>query len=56
VGTTTLAIDRQGPDRLRLDGKMDGKPVTIELQRQPLDDFTLRSRGFHWVQETPYFG
>jgi hypothetical protein len=53
VGTFTL--DRDGED-LRLDGRLDGRPVTIELQRQPLDDFALRSRGFNWVQQTPFFG
>lgn len=53
VGTFTL--DRDG-DGLRLDGRLDGSPVTIELQRQPLADFALRSRGFNWVQQTPFFG
>ena len=56
LGSATLTLDRPASDRLRLDGRMDGKPVTIELQRQSLDDFTLRSRGFHWVQQNPFFG
>jgi hypothetical protein len=50
-----FTVHRDGED-LRLDGRLDGKPVTIELQRQTLDDFTLRSRGFNWVQHTPFFG
>jgi hypothetical protein len=54
--TATFTVERQAPDRLRLDGRLDGRPVTITMQRQSLDDFTLRSRGFHWVQEVPYFG
>jgi hypothetical protein len=52
----TFTVDRRTPDLLRLDGRLDGRPVTITLQRQSLDDFTLRNRGFHWVQESPYFG
>jgi hypothetical protein len=55
LGTATLTVDRQAPDRLRLDGQLDGRPVTIALQRQSLDDFKLRSRGFHWVQQVPAF-
>jgi hypothetical protein len=51
----TFTVDRQG-DALRLDGRLKGRPLTITLERQSLDDFTLRSRGFHWVQEEPYFG
>lgn len=52
----TMTVDRQSPDTLRLEGTLDGTPVTIALKRQPLDDFTLRSRGFNWVQDQPYFG
>lgn len=54
--SATLTVDRQGQDSLRLDGTLNGDPVTITLQRQPLDEFPLRSRGFNWVQEEPYFG
>jgi hypothetical protein len=62
AGTLTLpsdggsfTVDRTG-DRLRLTGRWRGRPVTITLERQPLDGFTLRNRGFHWVQEAPFFG
>ena len=51
----TLTVDRPAPDRLRLDGHLDGRPVTIALQRKSLDDFLLLNRGFHWVQEQPFF-
>ena len=50
-----FVVDRTG-DHLRLDGRLKDSRVTITLERQPLDDFTLRNRGFHWVQEAPYFG
>jgi hypothetical protein len=62
AGTLTLptdggsfTVDRTG-DRLRLTGRWRGRPVTITLERQPLDGFTLRNRGFRWVQEAPFFG
>jgi hypothetical protein len=49
----TLTIDRTAADRLRLSGQLDGRPVTMALQRVDLNSFILRSRGFHWVQEYP---
>lgn len=50
-----FTVDRTG-DHLRLDGRWNDAPLTINLERQPLEDFTLRNRGFLWVQEAPYFG
>jgi hypothetical protein len=52
----TFTVDRQAADRLRLTGRLEGRPVSISLQRQSLDDFTLRNRGFRWVQEQPFLG
>jgi hypothetical protein len=52
----TFTVEQQAPDRVRLDGRLDGRPVTMTLRLQSLDDFTLRSRGFHWVQQAPYLG
>jgi hypothetical protein len=49
----TITIDRTAPDRLRLSGRLAGRPVTMALQRVDLNGFILRSRGFHWVQEYP---
>jgi hypothetical protein len=37
-------------------GRLDGRLVTISLRLQTLDDFVLRNRGFHWVQEQPFIG
>lgn len=42
--------DRNPAGRLRLDGQVNGHPVTITLEPVDLDSFTLRNRGFHWVQ------
>jgi len=51
----SFTIDRAGDD-LRLVGRWNGEPTTVVLERQPLEGFTLRNRGFHWVQEAPFFG
>ncbi|GAB2636122.1 DoxX family protein [Nocardia goodfellowii] len=50
-----LTFDRTAPDRLTLQGTVDGHPVTITLQQQDIDGFRLRGPGFHWVQNTPSF-
>jgi hypothetical protein len=51
----TFTFHRPAADRLRLDGHIDGRRATLSLQQVDLDSFTLRSRGFHWVQDYPYF-
>jgi hypothetical protein len=43
------------PDTLRLNGELNGTPVTLSLDRMDPNSFPLRSRGFHFVQEYPYF-
>lgn len=50
-----FTFQQSAPDRLRLDGRLDGHPVTIELNRVDLNSFRLRSGGFHWVQDNPSF-
>jgi hypothetical protein len=50
-----FTFNRPEPDQLRLAGNVDGRAVTVSLERVDLNSFTLRSRGFHWVQEYPYF-
>ncbi|MFE3317343.1 DoxX family protein [Nocardia sp. NPDC059195] len=51
----TLAADRPTPDQLLLSGILHDRPVTITLERRDPNTFTLRSRGFHWVQDYAYF-
>ncbi|WP_036391903.1 MULTISPECIES: hypothetical protein [Mycolicibacterium] len=51
----TLTASRPTPERLQLTGELSGRHVAIWLDRLDLDQFTLRNRGFHWVQEYPYF-
>ncbi|MCX2712260.1 DoxX family protein [Mycolicibacterium sp. J2] len=50
-----LHVQRPDADRLTLAGTLRGAPVHIELDRVDPDTFPLRNRGFHWVQEYPYF-
>ena len=50
----TLAIEQSAPDRLSLRGKLHDRAVVISLDRVDPNSFTLRSRGFHWVQDYPY--
>jgi hypothetical protein len=38
---------------LRLEGKLDRRPVRMTMTRRDLDKVFLRSRGFNWVQEYP---
>ncbi|MFC4128456.1 DoxX family protein [Nocardia rhizosphaerae] len=51
----TLTPDRVSPDRLLLRGELSGHAVVLTLDRVDPNTFTLRSRGFHWVQDYPYF-
>jgi len=50
----TLSYERPTPDRLSLRGKLHDRAVAIGLERVNPNSFTLRSRGFHWVQDYPY--
>lgn len=51
----TFTFVRPQPDQLRLTGHLKGQATTVSLERVDLNSFTLRNRGFNWVQEYPYF-
>ncbi|MGW5454417.1 DoxX family protein [Nocardia sp. NPDC003979] len=51
----TVSTQRPTPDLLILRGELHDRPLVVTLERLDLDSFTLRSRGFHWVQNYPYF-
>lgn len=51
----SFGYDRPASERVTLTGTIADQPVSIALTSVNLDDFPLRSRGFHWVQEYPYF-
>jgi hypothetical protein len=42
------------PEKMILDGSMDGHPAHLELELEDRANFPLVKRGFHWVQEYPY--
>jgi uncharacterized membrane protein YphA (DoxX/SURF4 family) len=50
----SLAYERPSPDRLTLDGTMQGHHTTMRLTLFDRSRFVLVSRGFHWVQEYPF--
>jgi hypothetical protein len=50
--SATFTYDLPEPDRLELQGSMDGKAITATLK--PAPEKPLMSRGFHWIQELPY--
>lgn len=45
---------RPAPDRLILDGSLDGHPAHLQLRLVDPHTFLLVSRGFHWIQEYPF--
>ncbi|MFI5783054.1 DoxX family protein [Nocardia sp. NPDC051570] len=51
----TFTFQQSSPDRLRLDGELEGHPVTVTLERFDENRFPQRSRGFHWSQEYSFF-
>lgn len=51
----TLSSEKPTPDQLLLRGILHERPITITLERKDPNTFTLRSRGFHWVQDYVYF-
>ena len=50
----SFTYTRPAPDRLVLDGEIDGHKETMELQLVDRSKFLLVSRGFHWIQEYPF--
>lgn len=50
----TVSAEQPDPDRLILRGTLKDRTVAITLERVDPNTFTLRSRGFHWVQDYPY--
>jgi hypothetical protein len=49
-----LTFDRPAPDRLILQGQIDGHQIQAQLTQFDLSKYLLISRGFHWVQEHPF--
>ncbi|MFE9576012.1 hypothetical protein ACFYO1_06475 [Nocardia sp. NPDC006044] len=51
----TFTYTRPTPDRLSLDGQLNGHHVTLSLDQVDLNSFPLRSTKFKWVQDYPHF-
>lgn len=49
-----FSLQQPSPDRLILDGTMDGHAVHLRLRLIDRKTFLLVSRGFHWIQEAPF--
>ncbi|HYC92239.1 MAG TPA: hypothetical protein VEO54_23725 [Thermoanaerobaculia bacterium] len=45
---------RPDPQTLVLDGTMEGDRVHVVARREPDTEFLLNTRGFHWINETPF--
>jgi hypothetical protein len=50
-----LTVARPTAQQLQLTGTLQGRPVEMTLDQVDLNQFTLLNRGFHWVQEYPFF-
>lgn len=53
--TAQLSVENPQPDLLRLDGELDGQHIHVSLHRTQIN-FILRSRGFHWINNRPFWG
>ncbi|MFD3748205.1 DoxX family protein [Nocardia sp. NPDC058633] len=51
----TFSYVQPEPDRLILEGTLGGRPVRMQLDQVDLAQYPAVSRGFHWVQATPYY-
>ena len=45
---------RPDPDHVALTGAIDGVPATLMLRKIDTSKFLIFSRGFHWINETPF--
>lgn len=51
----TLTYSRPDPDHLEMSGKLKNQPVVIQMRKIDASKFMLLSRGFHWINEYPYY-
>ena len=50
----TLSLERPEPEKLRVFGELRGHDVDIAMTRRDLEEFLLKRRGFHWINEYPF--
>lgn len=51
---TSVAFERPAPALLTLRTRFDGHDIRARLHRVENPEFPLTSRGFHWINETPF--
>jgi len=52
---STIKFETVDATHLKITGDIKGEPVELTLAKEPGDvKFPLMTRGFHWVNETPY--
>ncbi|MGC6429907.1 MAG: hypothetical protein ACON5F_02580 [Jejuia sp.] len=49
---TILKYTYSTPDLMELKGNIENDSVLITLKKK--DQFLLKSRGFHWINESPF--
>jgi hypothetical protein len=49
-----LRCVRPAPDRLEIEGTLDGHRVLARLHKLDASKFLLLARGFHWINEYPF--
>ncbi len=52
--SATFKYDLPEPEKLELEGSMDGTAIAATLKRAPEKRYELMNRGFHWISELPY--
>jgi uncharacterized membrane protein YphA (DoxX/SURF4 family) len=50
-----LRYVRTDPDHLTLEGKIGVSALSVQVERLNADKMPLMSRGFHWINERPFF-
>ena len=54
VGEGRLAFEQLAPERLVLDGIVEGRKIRMELRRVDHSRFRLLQSRFRWVQDYPF--
>ena len=50
----SFAYRETPPGLLALAGTMEGRKTRLTLRREDESSYRLVSRGFHWINETPF--
>ncbi|KAA8884859.1 DoxX family protein [Nocardia colli] len=51
----SFTYTQPAPNRLTLDGQLNGHHVTLSLEQLDLNSFPLRGTKFKWIQDYPHF-